>query len=620
MDLKLFTKDLKEGLEVEHAMKKLKGRLQDMNDQKQGLTIEREQIFKPIVDEVRQVKETIDENQNKVIQKLAENQNALSTDLSFLKELDSFESPPESPLLLEAPPKPKTKIPDPEIGFNQADINIIKSIGFPSLKYVYQKMLEGDFNLDRLQTDVYDKAKRMNHVKAGLSKDKVKNKNKIESLEGEVTVLKKYVERINLHAKENNAAQKKTGYKFTVDSTTDATTVIDWYNTYFEMDFKLTKMDNTTYGTADAAAIINGGFSMIKDIKVDFDGASVLDLPDANHAINIKNRTEYTREYTRDMGPILFHYPDTDTGAVMQKYTTLALDGNAQNIAPTDNTNYNEGFTARKTLLAAGTENNIRIPLNRFGFFKSLEEQIAPNGKVIFNITLEDDANVLFRPNAAAEGRFIATKFVLWIPKMELINEGKKALVANYFRPHTWPYQRESVFTSLPLRRRRGTLKITNTTSKPRHVFIWVLNATKLSDEEQNMFVFNTFNTTNARTFTKAQLRLTNGGFYPKQQLDPTTQLNRAYCYLAEYMKFVNDYLSGPTIDIKQFQNLYGILYFDLSYQDPGLLPATTGLEFHFALNNALHAEYHICALVLNEEDITVDVVKEKAIIRSNKA
>ena len=73
-------------------------------------------------------------------------------------------------------------------------------------------------------------------------------------------------------------------------------------------------------------------------------------------------------------------------------------------------------------------------------------------------------------------------------------------------------------------------------------------------------------------------------------------------------------------MDIKQFQNLYGILYFDLSYQDPGLLPATTGLEFHFALNNAPNADYHIYALVLNEEDITVDVVKEKAIIRSNKA
>lgn len=67
MDLKLFTKDLKEGLEVEHAMMKLKGKLQDINDQKQGLTIEREQIFRPIVDEVKQVKETIDENQNKVI-------------------------------------------------------------------------------------------------------------------------------------------------------------------------------------------------------------------------------------------------------------------------------------------------------------------------------------------------------------------------------------------------------------------------------------------------------------------------------------------------------------------------------------------------------------------------
>lgn len=206
------------------------------------------------------------------------------------------------------------------------------------------------------------------------------------------------------------------------------------------MDFKIAKMDNTTYGAADAAAIINGGFSLISDIKVDFESARVLDLPDSNHAANPKNLTEFSEEHSRKVGPRQFHYPDTATGAVIQKYTTLALDGNAQNIAPTDNNDYNEGFTKRKTLLATGATNNIHLPLNRFGFFESLEGQLAPNAKVNIYVRLEDDANVLFRANAAAAGRYIVTKFLLWVPIIEMNDLGIKTWLDNYLTPHRWSY------------------------------------------------------------------------------------------------------------------------------------------------------------------------------------
>ena len=91
----------------------IRKKIQDYKDAKQGLAIQREEQFKPIVDEVKQVKETIDEKQDRLIQKLDENQKALTQDLSLLKELDTFESPPDSPTALEPPPKPKFKIPDP---------------------------------------------------------------------------------------------------------------------------------------------------------------------------------------------------------------------------------------------------------------------------------------------------------------------------------------------------------------------------------------------------------------------------------------------------------------------------------------------------------------------------
>ena len=60
---------------------------------------------------------------------------------------------------------------------------------------------------------------------------------------------------------------------------------------------------------------------------------------------------------------VCFHL-DTATGAFSQKYTTLQLDRNGQNIASTDSTGCYEGFTKRKGHLSIGAENNVLIPLN----------------------------------------------------------------------------------------------------------------------------------------------------------------------------------------------------------------------------------------------------------------
>ena len=284
----------------------------------------------------------------------------------------------------------------------------------------------------------------------------------------------------------NNQLQKKSGYRFLVDSSSE-THPFDWYNAYFEVDFKITKMDNTGYGGADQAGVINGGFLMVNQLKVDFNGVNVLDTPGVNHAINIKNLTEFSKTYSDRVGASMFHYIDTATGAVSKKYSTLALDGNVQNIAPTDNTNYNEGFARRKTLLSASAENNIILPLNRYSFFKSFEKEIALNGKITLDVSLESDNNVIFRDNAAAAGRYIITKFVLWVPKMIFNVEGEQKYLAKYLKPHVWSYLKERIEISPSSTHRQATFKITSSIRKPRHVFIWALNDAKLNDQEQNM-------------------------------------------------------------------------------------------------------------------------------------
>ncbi|PFX18802.1 hypothetical protein AWC38_SpisGene16812 [Stylophora pistillata] len=409
----------------------------------------------------------------------------------------------------------------------------------------------------------------------------------------------------------NNNNQTKTGYKFTVDTSSASESAPDWYNAFLEIDLKINKKANgANYAVTDAAAIINGGFSVIQDVKISFDGTRVLDLPAANHAVNIKNLTEMSDEHAKKVGPRQFFYKDTATGAVIQKYATLNLDGNAQNIAPTDNANYSEGFTKRQILLASGNENNIHLPLNRFGFFESMEEELAPNGRVSIEVRLESDDNVLFRSNAAAEGRYIITKLRLWVPIIKFNAQGLKKYLEEYLKPHTWSYLREEIVASDPLRQASGTFRITNAVKQPRHVFVWIVNANKFSDQEQNPLLFNTYNIADQKYLTKAQLRVQNGERYPDQQLDPNSEKTRAWLALQGYSKFAtSSQLFGPAIDLKQFQDRYGILYFDLTKQTPELLTRTTGLEFEYSLDGATNADYYIYALVLNNEEVSIETI-----------
>ena len=90
-------------------------------------------------------------------------------------------------------------------------------------------------------------------------------------------------------------------------------------------------------------------------------------------------------------------------------------------------------------------------------------------------------------------GRYLVTRFVLWVPKVMFNARGEQMFLQNYLKPHTWFYLKERVEISPTTQQRSGTFKLTSSMRKPRHVFIWALNAAKLSQQTENMFRFNTF-------------------------------------------------------------------------------------------------------------------------------
>ena len=74
----------------------------------------------------------------------------------------------------------------------------------------------------------------------------------------------------------DNQHQQKTGYNFTIN---DRSSLYDWYNAYFEVDFQLQQLaDGSGFPTASRTTVINGAHSLINHLMIKSSGKIVLRL------------------------------------------------------------------------------------------------------------------------------------------------------------------------------------------------------------------------------------------------------------------------------------------------------------------------------------------------------
>ena len=204
-------------------------------------------------------------------------------------------------------------------------------------------------------------------------------------------------------------AKKKDGYRFVADNTGEVTP-FDWYNSRFVVDFKVNKLaDGANIAAADHNGIVNGSHSLINNFKVNLNGKKVYDCNDANHVVNIKNLLEYSQIYAETTATNEFFYLDTNRHA-----------GNA---------NYNRGFALRKTLLGASSTVGVEIPLNRYSFFNTLQNELLPNTRLELNLEIESDANLIWQ--AADNCRVVITKMQLIVPLITFNSEGQSLMPVN---------------------------------------------------------------------------------------------------------------------------------------------------------------------------------------------
>ena len=246
---------------------------------------------------------------------------------------------------------------------------------------------------------------------------------------------------------------------------------------------------------ADHNGIVNGSHSLINNFKVNLNGRKVYDLNDANHCVNIKNLLEYGPSYANTTATNEFFYLDTSRHAEETEFAAHVGGAAARNA------NYNKGFAARKALLGLSATVSTEIPLNRYSFFEALRDELLPNTRLELNLELESDENLIWQ--AGANCRVVVTKMQLLVPRITFNSEGQSLYASKFISNKKWTYLREEIMRSNSSSQRSGHFNITSGISKPRHVFVFIINDANINAQAANPFLYNTFSvSTNPHTYS----------------------------------------------------------------------------------------------------------------------
>ena len=401
----------------------------------------------------------------------------------------------------------------------------------------------------------------------------------------------------------NNQSQKKTGYRFTIN---DRSTFFDFFNGYFEVTKELQKKANGNgYAAADRITMINGSHSLIKHMVIKSSGKIVYESDNLHRITNVKNLLAYSDDYSRSVAKNSFWYIDTDS-------TTA---------------NTNLGFEARRILSQANADDggggariiNEMIPLNRYSFFQELERKMLPPMQLTIEITLNEDNELIHKANAAAAGRVVVKRLYLWLPRLIPKDSMYSNFVSEFLKPTTWVYMRDLYNQSANTRALQNMFQISPAIDDVEHVFIYLQRTDGPNDDESERtpYLFDTFqlNADNANSsLSSCRLEYGNNTFYPELEYDSDSKI-RIFNDLMSYAFRKNDYNTGTQLNLSNFTSLYGLIYFDLSYQKEVVTRDPKQLILHYRINVAPAANVRAHSIVFYKSEVVVKSIGNELMI-----
>ena len=390
----------------------------------------------------------------------------------------------------------------------------------------------------------------------------------------------------------NAQHQSKNGYKFTIN---DRSSFYDWYNAYFEVQFQLQKLaDGTAYGGGDRIAVINNSHSLIKHLMIKSAGKIVYDTDNLHNVTFIKNLLEYSDDYSRSVAKNSLWYLDTD--------------------GTTADTNL--GFEARRLITQAG-DANVLIPLNRWSFFEELNDKMLVPMQLQFNIELNSDDEMVHKAHAVDPARVVINRFILWVPRLTPRDSMYDKFVSSFLKETEWKYMREMYNVSAPTNT-SGFFQISSSIDNVKHIFIYLKNSYRdVNDHRQvenNPYTMNTFLLPGGASLSNCRLEYGNGVFYPETEYDSESKV-RIFNDVMAYAMRKNDYNTGTQLNTANYNSLYPLIYFDLTYQSEKVTRDPKQLIFRYRLTANTNQNFAVHAVVLYEEILKINKIGNELVI-----
>ena len=207
MDIERIKRLSESKIKADDSVKKVRNTLEEYRLGRQDVQEKLSEVYKPIVKAQEDVKKTIDEKQNTIIDQLQKNQKAISSGLQDLALVNTLpvESPSKQPTKLPLDYKPKMMKPqyksDIDKGFTVEDMQKLKDYELLAPSDVLHGSVTGDLDFDEYDEKVGAKLKDLGRKKGHLSttkKAKAKNKEAIDELTKEIKLIQKYRDRIQI--------------------------------------------------------------------------------------------------------------------------------------------------------------------------------------------------------------------------------------------------------------------------------------------------------------------------------------------------------------------------------------------------------------------------------------
>lgn len=370
---------------------------------------------------------------------------------------------------------------------------------------------------------------------------------------------------------------------------------------------ELVRNDNSNqYAANDEVALINNAMMyLFAEITFTLGGVVVERISSPGQTTSMLGYLSLPDDYSTSAGLKSCWSKDSTNHASSAKFTAAAI-APAAGYIPTENPNYNQGFSARKGLLMSANPRgsfSFIIPFDHiFGF--------GEYNKVIYNIKHSllltrnsSDSQAIYHANGVTDGKINLTEITWKVPHIKpdtvKLAELRDIIERKQSIPVAFPARTSDAITVPPTQNFTWRISVISGIEKPRWIIV-AFQTDRTVNQEQNPAVFDHLNITNANVTL-------NGEKYPLHDFvinfarnDYSELYEKFDDFKKEYYGF-NSLVGGTQVNYPAFKSLFPIIVFDVRRQSESLRSGVIDMQLKFTFANAAPANTTAYSLIISD-------------------